>query len=557
MGLFAASFGFVNPAFSDDLIVRNAGSTITAAFESINGNLQIADNALTIALIPTREAENAVASAENAVVTIFALVETTIANAENTVVDAENAVIDAKNTVVDAENAYIDADHKFLAMSPGTAKFNAFVNTLNLKHYLNNVEDDLVDAEAILIIAKRTVVNTLASIMVENAVIDAENAVIDAENDLVNVTPVNPAIIANHNLATAINNTITQAIIKINNGDKSARTDLLAKINPDVASMNTGNVVGQKIINSVINNRQEALVADSSRYGLSKYTGISTGDSTLDTGYWVKVSGYRSKMGMRGTVAGYKADSHGVTLGVDQKIMQENAVIGLAVSVIDTQVQGDSAGKSKTNTKQYQGTLYGMLFKDDYFLDGSLAYTHSKNHTSRISLDGEMSGDYNVYIYSATAGVGVPINRFDGLGIIPHLAMTYSFVDPKNYIETGSNILNLNVHPASMNLLDVEASVLANTKMNFNQGTITPKLRVAVNYDILQKQAQIVSSFVNTGVMLTPINAPKPTALGVTIGTGIDYISASEMYVLSLAYDVSKKSNFISHSANLMFRINF
>jgi len=49
----------------------------------------------------------------------------------------------------------------------------------------------------------------------------------------------------------------------------------------------------------------------------------------------------------------------------------------------------------------------------------------------------------------------------------------------------------------------------------------------------------------------------EPASLGAIIGAGVDYASDDGLYVLSLSYDLSTKSDFVSHAGSAKIRVNF
>lgn len=337
--------------------------------------------------------------------------------------------------------------------------------------------------------------------------------------------------------------------------------DFRTKITPDVSSGAAGATSGMAITSATINNHQSTIVANSGKYGMSEYslaslsgdTGVASGSSNMNTSAWGEIFGSDSTMDMRDGIAGYDANAAGFALGVDAMV-DTNLTVGFAVSYADISVNGNSIANSKTDTDQYQGTLYGVMMMDDFFINGSVAYALSDSDTSRTTFGGSAIGSYTTNIYSIDLGVGMPISNGNML-ITPKLSMGYSSINPDSYTETGNAALN--VSPENTDLFGIKAGVSIDTKFKLNSGSLVPKLRLIAEWDVLREESISTASWVSTGVTIAPINGARPSALGGVVGLGFDYVSDDGAYVLSLDYDLTTKSDFISHAGSAKVRLNF
>jgi len=141
------------------------------------------------------------------------------------------------------------------------------------------------------------------------------------------------------------------------------------------------------------------------------------------------------------------------------------------------------------------------------------------------------------------------------MAIIPKIGISYLHVSPEKYTENGIGALKIAVD--NMDLFRVQAGVTMATKMNLENGVLSPKLRLFADWDVTQQKAVVNTSWAITGGSVTPMEGAEPTALGAIIGTGIEYASNDGTYVLSLDYDCNTRADFISHSASAKFRVNF
>ncbi len=336
--------------------------------------------------------------------------------------------------------------------------------------------------------------------------------------------------------------------------------DFVTKIQPDVSGAASGSTAGVNAVGGAIGGHQQSVVANSGRYGLKKHSlsvtkqlGVSSGDGTKSTGAWMKVFGSTSEMDMRDSIAGYDADASGIVVGVDKTF--GDMIIGGAISVANIDIDGKSIANSKTDSDQYQGTLYGTLMMDTYYINGSLAYASASSDTSRIGLDGGVTGSYDTDTYAASLGIGVPIDM-GSMAIVPQATMTYTSVNPDAYIESGIGALRVDAE--NMESFGIKAGVAVSSQIALDGGVVAPKLRLMADWDVTQEKAVVNSSWVGDvdNTVYSTFGA-EPASLGAIIGAGVDYASSDGLYVLSLDYDLSTRADFVSHAGSVKVRVNF
>ena len=334
--------------------------------------------------------------------------------------------------------------------------------------------------------------------------------------------------------------------------------EIRTKINPDVNS-STGSVfTGISAVSSSIGSHQMNLIASSGKYGTKKHlagldSGKNSGNSSMNTSAWMEGFISDSTMDMRDSVAGYNASTHGATFGIDT-MLANDSIVGFAFSYANIDVDGKSVANSQTDTDQFQGTLYGSVMQDIYFLNASLSYAHGESDTSRATFGGKATGSYGTDIYSMELGAGMPIVNGD-MTITPQTTMRYSAISTDAYTEDGNSALDVSVE--DMNMLTLKTGVSFEDKIKMSEASIIPKMRLMVDWDILREKAVSTASWVSTGVTIVPIDGPKPAAFGGSVGVGFDYATDNGLYVISLDYDMSAKPDYISHAGIAKLRMNF
>lgn len=430
-------------------------------------------------------------------------------------------------------------------------------NIVTTSESLTNASDASLAINAVVDIIEEATLHIEGMKTDKSAIANGDNAVAaDAALDAADKVIVAAYVVLDH--ATASKDTLIarealkSAITSVDSGDM-ALGDLLTKIKPDASVALVGSRAAVDVVTSTVNSHQSNIIANSGNFGLKRHTGVNAGDPNLNMGVWLKAFGSDSTMDTHDSIVGYEANVHGVLIGVDQTI-DNSVMFGLAMSFADVDVNGSSNAKSETNINQYQGTLYGALLLDSFFINGSVAYARSENHTERIGFGGKISGDYNTETTSASLGAGVPIDM-GSFAVTPQISTSYSRVVPDSYTENG--IGSLNVNTASVDLFGVKAGIVTNAKTQFEKSALVSKLRLFADWDIAKDQTEVSSSWVSTGTPLAVTVGPEPAALGGVFGAGIDYATNDGVYILSLDYDLGVKSDFVSHAASVKFRMNF
>lgn len=403
-----------------------------------------------------------------------------------------------------------------------------------------NVADDDVDAV-------QTIVNAYGGVDYSLSNEDVEKLVavggVDAVKALVNTGNVETALGLFSNITPLI--TVEQ---------------FATKTKPDVSGSAAGSTAGVNVVGGAIGGHQQSVVASSGKYGLRKHSlsvskqlGMSSGDGSKNIGAWLKVFGSDSEMDMRNSVPGYDADASGVVVGIDRTF--GDLTLGAAISVANIDVEGKSIANAKTDSDQYQGTLYGTMMMESFYINGSLAYGHASSDTSRNGLDGVVTGSYDTDIFAASLGIGVPVDM-GSMAIIPQATMFYASISPDDYTESGIGALRVNAE--NMNSFGIKAGVAVIGTFAFGGGVIAPQVRLMADWDISQEKSVVNSSWVgDVDNTVYSTSGAEPASLGGIIGTGFDYASDDGTYVLSMGYDLAKRSDFVSHTGSAKFRVNF
>jgi outer membrane autotransporter protein len=470
------------------------------------------------------------------------------------------------------------------AMISGTTVFNPADSTGDLDQTVGAVTvnaDSAFTSGTVTLLANGATLNAadLASFtVVDSALIDYSLALANTNNDIaitatkksaaataseLNVSTVEATALGNANDALATGDTAAQVAMNsaLSSGGAVAKTAAeTVGVQPDTlgagpaASIETGTrVIGvtSDRLGSLRSSLGEQFAAT------NRQTGFASGDGAMNKAFWARGFGNWTRQDDRGGIAGFDADTLGMTGGIDAEV-SDNSRIGVSLSYADTSVDGKGSGSSKVDIASYQATVYGDYSTDKYFVEGSLGYARNSNEASRtIVLPGltrTANGDYDSNQYMVSAKAGVPMSVGTSSFFTPSIGAAYTRVTSDTYTETGAGNLNLTVNPD-----DVDAFVLSmggklHTRIEQGKGFLVPMLSAGISYDLSGDEAVATGTFTGGGSSFTSTGADVEQLSG-NIGFGLAY--ETDMWSVGANYDLDAKSDYRSHSAKLDMRIKF
>ncbi len=346
---------------------------------------------------------------------------------------------------------------------------------------------------------------------------------------------------------------------------KAESKKMAEQLTQDVGAVGAVGAVSMSAVSSSISNHQMANIRTASRYNnmnktasFYKETGISSGNSTINSGVWIKAFGSDVEMDERDLIAGYNADVSGVTFGLDS-LGNENTRFGLAFSISDINVDGKGTGSTKLESDSYQFSLYGTKFIDDLFINGMAGIAFNNNATSRVlnigQLDRTIVGNFDSIGYNIKIDAGMPMISGNS-NIIPKLGMGWSVVSSDKYTETGGGDANQEIETDDQYVLELTAGVATNWKIGMGNLTLVPEIRAGISADLLSDESEAIVNFTNSSTSYITTGADV-SVLGGTIGGGFSLSSNGGIMEISANYDAKIKEDFISHNGSLKARYNF
>ncbi len=358
-------------------------------------------------------------------------------------------------------------------------------------------------------------------------------------------------------------------------GDTPANADLLALVDR-VAAASSAEAVdtileqsasdasgGAAVAGLTVSNQTAQITGQrlaSLRTGTGTGTGVAAGGQ-MDNGLkaWGQVFGTTADQDKRDGVAGYDADTAGFAAGMDTEL-NDNAVVGVALSYANTEVDSEDANSSSTDVDTYQVTVYGDYDIDaNTFLSGQVSYAHGQNDTERKNVGGTSNtakGEFDSKQFGVRAEVGRSYDAGHGLTLVPSVLANYVHYDADSYTETGAGGSNLTVDADTLSIFELGANVEVSTTQEFTDGSaIKPSLSLGVRHDLIGDEFEASNTFAGGGNAFK-VEGFDPAQTTFSAGAGVTYFSADQ-WELSAEYDFEAKSDYQSHSGLLKAAYKF
>jgi len=330
----------------------------------------------------------------------------------------------------------------------------------------------------------------------------------------------------------------------------------LEALAPDMsgAIIDATTAVGRSAVVTIINR----LVALRTAATSGALTGMSAGDPYHDVGMWLQGFGSTIDQDNRQGVAGFDADTAGLTFGADT-LLTDNFRLGAAFSYASTDV--DTKGSSNNvDIDNYQGTVYASLKNGEHYFDASFSYGQNSYTGSRAVTVGTLKrtarSDYDA---DQTIIQGIWGRRFDignGVHINPFIGLNYVNLDIDAYTETGAGAANLVVAKADHETLESSVGLSLRKEMKTDQGTtIIPEIHASWRHECLDDEQTNTSTFTGAGTSFAT-RGFDPANNSANIGVAFSAYLKNNIDI-QVRYDYESKSDYDGHSGIATIRYNF
>lgn len=307
------------------------------------------------------------------------------------------------------------------------------------------------------------------------------------------------------------------------------------------------------------------IAANSALFGINRVIqariegnlGMSSGESFYGNKHlWMKPFGSWADQDAQNSVAGYKAETLGLAIGVDGTVSP-----ALRVGGAFAYAKSDIEGQSTVAPQSAKADVYQLIGYGSYSLDErtdinfqvDVGQNSNKGRRQIAFTSSTASSDYG----SQTAHVGVGIGRNYALNsqtrLTPSVRADYTLIKDKGYVETGAGLLNLNVKGRSAESFIV--GVDGKLAHNLNDQT-TLLANLGIGYDAMIKQAAITSAFAGAPGAAFVTYGVDPHPWLMRAGAGAVYKTRTGVEVTG-RYDAEVREKFLNQTASVKFRWAF
>lgn len=276
------------------------------------------------------------------------------------------------------------------------------------------------------------------------------------------------------------------------------------------------------------------------------------------SGVWFKPYASILDQKRRSDIEGYKADSVGLSIGADWRIL-DWATIGTAIGFSNTDVSQRTLEANKQDINSYHLSFYGHFDPvGPMYLNAMLGLARHRYEVDRTISVGTLTkraeSSFHGLHYAGKVDVGYA--WFNGKYYIsPVASMLYSRINMSNYSEKGAGGLDLVVRYEPITELVGAIGMKFAMKNEFVEATYVPQLDVFIHYDFQADQQESVSNFVAGSPAFTSFGI-KPAQTSFTITPSFRFHNLRNM-MFKVAYEFEAKKQFIAHTAYFKFLYKF
>ncbi len=297
---------------------------------------------------------------------------------------------------------------------------------------------------------------------------------------------------------------------------------------------------------------------------------VAAGDEAVDNvayGIWAKPFYTDAHQSKKGGLAGYKAKTTGVVIGLDT-LANDNLMIGAAIGITKTDIKHQDYKKGdKTDVNGFSFSLYGaQQLVENFFAQKSSAIfslNQVKNKSQRYFFDanGKMNkqiaaGNYDNMTFGGNLMVGYDYNAMQGVLVTPMAGLSYLKSSDENYKETGTTVANKQVNSKFSDRTDlIVGAKVAGGTMNITDLAVYPEAHAFVVHKVNGRLSKTQSQL--DGQVTPFISQPDRTAkTSYNVGLSASIRPDAKMEY-GIGYDFNAASKYTAHQGTLKVRVNF
>lgn len=325
-------------------------------------------------------------------------------------------------------------------------------------------------------------------------------------------------------------------------GYSSTEDTALAKQVAPQDDMISGSTVATRAmtgtVQGIMSSRMASLRSGDAYFG----TGMSAGAMMSANSGFIQAFGseaeQKNKTVGSGTQFGYDSSSSGLAIGFDG-INDNGTVVGLSLSMSNTDVDGKGTGKAKNDIDSYTASIYMDKATDSGYIEGSLTVGLNENNSSRLvntaGLSRTYKGSYDSQQVSLKIGGGVPNSVGNNGYVTPFGSITGTIIETDAYTETSTTSGdNLRLRVAQDDVNSVVGTIGVKYHNVMSNGGV-PMISLAINNEFGDDTINSTNTYQGGGTSFTTSTAVEE--LSATLGLG--FSMGNDVSSVEFAYEAN------------------
>ncbi len=339
------------------------------------------------------------------------------------------------------------------------------------------------------------------------------------------------------------------AILKTNGNGTDLGKQLANKISEAIQSGNS--VAAIQALKDIAPSTSQVIsgIAKEASTTISRISGIrmdsikgrSGGDTLENTGLWAQGLYNHTKQDSTSSSAGFKANSHGLAIGLDKEIVK-HLLLGIGYGYLHT--DADSLGQD-IEVDGHNFFVYGKYQPTRWYVSSVLNYNFGRYTHKKSPFGILLKSKYNVNSWGAQVLTGYALPS----GFTTEIGLRYLYVDAESYFD-GIQRIRSNTD----DVLTAVAGVKYQHEMyRTSDFSISPTLHLAATYDLISDNS--TANVLVLGGGNYRIDTKRLHRFGVEAGAGI---TATIGHLdLTLEYNGAFRKDYDSQGGILRARYNF
>ncbi len=339
------------------------------------------------------------------------------------------------------------------------------------------------------------------------------------------------ALLQTNGNGTTLANQLTDKISEaLQSGNTKAAVEAIKDIAPSTSQVISG-----------IAKDSASTISRLSTTRMDSIKGTSGGDTFEGAGIWAQGLYNHTKQDATATAAGFKANSHGLAVGLDKEIT-DALLLGAGYGYMHT--DADSLGQD-IEVDGHNFFIYGKYQPNKWYVSSVLNYNYGRYTQKQDPFGIKIKSKYDVNSYGAQVltGYDLPYN------VTTEIGLRYLYIDADSYYDGIQR-----VRSDTSDVLTAVAGFKYQKDMYKSQNvTLKPGIRMAVTYDLISDSNTANVSVLGGGNYR--IDSKRLHRFGVELDAGVTATMGN--IDLTLEYNGAFRKDFKSQGGILRARYNF